>query len=65
MKTLGYHRRSAIYGSVAFMGMMIIAVMRAAIIVPLLVNASHCVCSLPAVRTWILIGYRCRAWSTG
>lgn len=65
MKTLGYHRRRAIYGPVAFMDMMIIVVMRATIVVLLLVNVSHCVCSLPAVRTWILIGYRCGAWSTG
>lgn len=35
------------------MGMMIMAVMRAAIVVLLLANTSHCVCSLPAVRTWI------------
>lgn len=57
---LGYislccHRRRAIYGSVAFMGMMIIVVRRATIVVLLLVNMSHCICSLPAVRTWILI----------
>lgn len=37
------------------MGMMIIVVRRATIVVLLLVNMSHCICSLPAVRTWILI----------
>lgn len=37
------------------MGMMITVVMSATIVVLLLVNASRCLCSLPAVRTWILI----------